>query len=678
MQSAAERRNARAERVLFQGDIALRNPYNPDQIIHGRGVNLSAGGVSLRPGSMTSSPGASMQIGSQWKCQIDVGLDDQPVEAKVEVVWVQSHATESMVGLRFLELHLDDAAVLDHLVDKLKGRPSSQDPGSVEIHIQGASAPITATVRDSHLSTLVAEQPLGFLKIGDKVTLSTSGEEPAEAIIQNVELELDQTTPKLVMTFAHPEVDTHLGRERQADETWRDFRIFDSGLPAVSTSVRPKPNLDIIRSRDVIDLSEVRKTVSLRPESADETPAETESFDLKDAAPASHHFVQASDEFEFTPNQKEPTASSFQSKQNAERIARQLALNFGAARERSAVAASQAWRSLRLAWTDIKPVLAQIAEPINAMLRRLYFFMLRMVGLTPAQIGQRQVRQQRIVTGPSNYRAQGARHMPETEAKAGRPVLLFAAGLATTLLVFALYGVFGSSKSTDASSDNPSQTLQPNTPAAMPTMPNMHSVDPALDPSSQPQAAPIDAPADGANMPSEDDFYGGSAGSAGSVSENLERALPEPNYGEGRLPEPEYPSAPEFSATQRATTPARPNKLDTRIQPSPTTRGEATRTGSRSFGAANVKSGRTFLIRMSQPIDGVIGRTTTNGFHVIVPGSLALDKAKPIASTHPAVSQATIINRGDHAELTIQFAHGRTPSYRVSGRGSMLEIIIGN
>jgi hypothetical protein len=79
---------------------------------------------------------------------------------------------------------------------------------------------------------------------------------------------------------------------------------------------------------------------------------------------------------------------------------------------------------------------------------------------------------------------------------------------------------------------------------------------------------------------------------------------------------------------------------------------------------------------MSRPVDAIEGTRLTDGFRVRIPGSLSRDRAGPIASTHPHVERSMILNRGDHAELTIRFTEGRTPTYRVVARGSAIEILI--
>ncbi len=94
------------------------------------------------------------------------------------------------------------------------------------------------------------------------------------------------------------------------------------------------------------------------------------------------------------------------------------------------------------------------------------------------------------------------------------------------------------------------------------------------------------------------------------------------------------------------------------------------------FGASSVR-GKTYLIRMSRPVRGVRGTEEDGGIRVVVPGALSLDRAGPIAATHPKVERAMILNRGDHAELTLWFVAGVIPEYRVAARGTAVEVTIG-
>lgn len=115
--------------------------------------------------------------------------------------------------------------------------------------------------------------------------------------------------------------------------------------------------------------------------------------------------------------------------------------------------------------------------------------------------------------------------------------------------------------------------------------------------------------------------------------------------GEDEEPEPEEESAPELT---------------------------------QAFGAASVPDARSFLLRMSQPVEAIRGIQDEDGFSVIIPDSLSLDRAGPIAAAHSAVERSMIINRGDHAELTVRFAEGESPDYRVSARGHAIEVQLGD
>jgi hypothetical protein len=96
-----------------------------------------------------------------------------------------------------------------------------------------------------------------------------------------------------------------------------------------------------------------------------------------------------------------------------------------------------------------------------------------------------------------------------------------------------------------------------------------------------------------------------------------------------------------------------------------------------AFGQKQVPNPKRFVLRMSAPIKTVQGSSDARGFSVVIPGSLALERAAPIASGHPAVARAMIINRGDRSELSVRFADGKSPAYRVSGQGASLEVLIG-
>jgi hypothetical protein len=95
-----------------------------------------------------------------------------------------------------------------------------------------------------------------------------------------------------------------------------------------------------------------------------------------------------------------------------------------------------------------------------------------------------------------------------------------------------------------------------------------------------------------------------------------------------------------------------------------------------AFGADSVCGGEKYVLRMSNPVAQMDGIIEADGFSVTIPGSLSLSRAGPIATAHPDVEHASILNRGDFSELTLRFVAGRQPTYRVEARGPAVEITI--
>ncbi len=95
-----------------------------------------------------------------------------------------------------------------------------------------------------------------------------------------------------------------------------------------------------------------------------------------------------------------------------------------------------------------------------------------------------------------------------------------------------------------------------------------------------------------------------------------------------------------------------------------------------AFGADSVPGGEKYVLRMNNPVTELEGIVEADGFSVTIPGSLSLSRAGPIASAHPDVEHASILNRGDFSELTLRFVAGRHPAYRVEARGPAIEITV--
>ena len=94
------------------------------------------------------------------------------------------------------------------------------------------------------------------------------------------------------------------------------------------------------------------------------------------------------------------------------------------------------------------------------------------------------------------------------------------------------------------------------------------------------------------------------------------------------------------------------------------------------FGQAQVPQGKRYLLRMANPVGAIQGIAERDGFSVVLPANKALEKAAPIKSGIQTVASAAILNFKDHAELRVRFVPGKKPTYRITGQGTNLEVLI--
>lgn len=94
------------------------------------------------------------------------------------------------------------------------------------------------------------------------------------------------------------------------------------------------------------------------------------------------------------------------------------------------------------------------------------------------------------------------------------------------------------------------------------------------------------------------------------------------------------------------------------------------------FGDTEVPRGRAHTLRMSGPVHEIRGIREPDGFSVAIMGVLSLDRASPMVLENAAIERATMMNRGDHAVLTVRFVPGRTPLYQVVARGSAIDVTV--
>jgi hypothetical protein len=138
------------------------------------------------------------------------------------------------------------------------------------------------------------------------------------------------------------------------------------------------------------------------------------------------------------------------------------------------------------------------------------------------------------------------------------------------------------------------------------------------------------------------------------------------------------PASAELSNAPKPVVSSLPAAQATAPKPAPAQHpaAPAAETVAARFGDASVPNGRSFVLRMSGPVLGLEGERREDGFSVRIHGRLALDRASPIATSHRAVARALILNRGEYAELTVEFLPGMHPKYQVLGKGNAIEVTL--
>jgi hypothetical protein len=96
-----------------------------------------------------------------------------------------------------------------------------------------------------------------------------------------------------------------------------------------------------------------------------------------------------------------------------------------------------------------------------------------------------------------------------------------------------------------------------------------------------------------------------------------------------------------------------------------------------AFQHGTIENGRTSTIRTSMPVAGLDVVHDGGGFSATILGTLALDRAGPIAAANPDVERASVVNHGDHAVLVVRWVIDRSPPFRVAVRGQAIEVTVG-
>lgn len=721
MQAAHERRSNVAVRVPLDVLVSLAH-RDFDEPFEADAVNLSTGGLSMRAAYLP-------EVGSRLACRFECPPLGEPLEAEGEVVWATDAGEhQGEFGLRFVSLDARSEEAIRALVGDDAEASAVPTPGAravARLFLDGVPTPIVARVTHRADDLMTLEQELPFLALDTGVAVRDASGAARRGRIGSVDLQLCGDLPKLVLqvVFDEPEAasasvapqasvtastrpltlpgddrtDPDLVAPMMAQAAYADDEAEHAAVRRSSAGTLAAPTEDE-------DEDEREESGRL---SADDALRELNASIAASATAASATAVGAAaarpvrDAVQVVRNERDGTpalGAAVPAQKLALVLAKLLSL---VSRTRSEAVAL---------WERAKPVLLaalerlravsvaaarRVGPAVQAASARTIALLSRFAGVLRAKVDARaaatsaQAQKPRRTTAPAPaVAAPGEWRSRKTAAAApepvvvrrpiGRYVVLAAAAVgAIALGAYAFSGDDGDKLDVPGAPVAPAAAVAPvAAPAPIPAV---------AAPSAVPAAMPAVPALPTAAMPAP-------------IVPATPTALSAPSYVAGHLPPPTYPSvqaAARPAAPPAGLATASPYAVDVRGEAvagrdptlrAPTPNGvgggpaaadpSAVQAGAQEFGQPNVSRGQTFTLRMSQNVVGLVGRPDPSGFDVRILGALTLDRAAPIATSHPAVATAMIINRGDHADLAIRFREGMAPAYHVVVRGASVEITI--
>ena len=182
----------RQPRVPLDEVLIKLHPEGFHQEFEADGINVGAGGLSMRASVLP-------EVGSMLRCQLDDRAGGEAIEMIGRVVWAhESGPHVGEFGIRFTHLSDRDQTHIEALIQRW-GRATTKAP-LVQLQLDGVGSPIVAEVHSETDDALRVEQPLPFLAIGASVLNESSGR---RGHLEAVELKMDESTPKLVMSIGY-------------------------------------------------------------------------------------------------------------------------------------------------------------------------------------------------------------------------------------------------------------------------------------------------------------------------------------------------------------------------------------------------------------------------------------------------------------------------------------------
>jgi hypothetical protein len=644
MQAAAiERRGRGGTRVPIDAPVELVHAGDDEPFLADV-INLGLGGLSMRASFLPD-------VGERLACSFEA-QPGREIRAAVEVVWVADKRGE--FGLRFVDLDEGQRRTVREIVAGFYRPPkpaaiAKPPPEKIRVMLDGVSTPVIATVIDRGVRTMMVEQALPFLKLETGLV----DEHGRRGRIVSVDLAVEGDTPRLLLDLAFEE--TTLVDPPPADATVPDFDALEdeevSEVRSVSAAGNlAAPRVEVVREPSVqIDMGPLdapprsEAVVPATSEPIADEPRPDQSVRIVHHRPAAGEPRIDDSEHDVDPELRPSLARAFTS------------LPFDRERIDALYARMQPY--LAIAWAHIVRIGAKAFAFGAALLEktspRLKQASAGAIAFTRSKLRRARVRR---TTAPppkdSNFtrvkpKSRAPKEEPAHRRKIGRYVLV---GLLAVAAVLVLLYAFDE---------------EPEVVAPAPSVPERVIESIRVEPPPAHAIAPVDvaadiAPADVAPVEAAPDPE------AGDVAAEPEVEAREP----GPMPPPTFPSVSNGAPSPESVPSDSPYAVDVAEAPSgPLEAGP-------SFGQESVSNGETYSLRMSQPVRSVAGRALSNGFVVEIAGALSLDRAGPIARNHPLVERAVILNRGDHAELTIEFTEGAAPAYRVVPRGPAIEVTI--
>jgi hypothetical protein len=628
MASTFERRHDNPERVPLNmavelGDGDFRDPFAASV------CNVSKGGISMRA---TCLP----DVGSKLMCRFRCMPSNTLVTVQGEIVWAHLDGENcGEFGLAFVDLDPKTEWLIEEMIAEHAALSRAEEPSApvATLELEGSAAPIEARLSHKAGGRAVFEQELDLLKLGRGGRAPADGRDLLAGSIASVELKMVGAVPMLAVTVAFQHgAEVALGGQIE-------LPVHEHEHDTEPDLMAP-PELEAAAEQAALD-----EVLGVEPvHAAPPAPAEPAAPALPAAvlpAPAPAPRVET---------RAESQSVSF-------RTARAEALDaedpdFEA--ELEAVRAS-VWKPIVLAVLQraqaaLAALRARLRPALGALLRAALPVIrgtaLRSASRTRAayraqvapQLGAlRRVvssqllgRKRRVTAGP-------AAHAPRARTPMGRTLVLGV--LAATAVGLGVYAL-----APNAGDDAVDMHRKVRGKRAHDT------------PASAEAAAAAEAP-------------GGAPPAAAQNDVGAMPAQPAPSAAASAAPKATAPAATLAGVAVPAAAAATAIAADTKSASAPAPR-------KLRFGAARVPGGRQFSLRMSAPIRSIEGSADRGGFTIVVSGALSLDRAGPIASAHKSVSRAMVINKGDHAELSVRFSDGKQPAFSVNAEGNTLYITI--